>query len=77
MSMQVIKYPHCPIGIEYCRNRILKSLYEYIRKGRAETIKEAINLLENDRYNADMMKVATINAQVNTINAASNVARLL
>ena len=69
------EYPNCPVGIEYCRSDVLYDLYEYLRKGRAETIKEAINLLESDEHNAEMMRIAREtreiaqrNLEVNTIN---------
>lgn len=73
------EYPNCPIGIEYCREDVLYDLYEYLRKGRAETIKEAINLLESDEHNAEMMRIAKEtqeisrkNLEVNTINMLNN-----
>ena len=74
------EYPNCPVGIEYCRSDVLDDLYEYLRKGRAETIKEAINLLESDEHNAEMMRIAKQtqeisqkNLEVNTINMINNV----
>ena len=73
------EYPNCPVGIEYCRSDVLYDLYEYLRKGRAETIKEAINLLESDEHNAEMMRIAKEtqeisrkNLEVNTINMLNN-----
>lgn len=73
------EYPNCPVGIEYCREDVLYDLYEYLRKGRAETIKEAINLLESDEHNAEMMRIAKEtreisqkNLEVNTINMLNN-----
>lgn len=76
------EYLHCPLGIEYCRPEILQSIYEYLRKGRAETIKEAVNLLEMEEYNAQMLKtaqqtqaLAQANLQVNTMNAINNIIR--
>ena len=75
-------YPHCPIGIEYCRPEVISAIYQYIRKGRAETIKEAVNLLANDEYNFQMKQIAlntqaiaAENLRVNTINAVSNILR--
>lgn len=73
-------YPNCPVGIEYCRPSVLYDLYEYLRKGRAETIKEAINLLEADEHNAEMkqiavntQRIAQKNLEVNTVNMLNNV----
>ena len=51
-------YPHCPLGIEFCRPEIIRSLYEYIRQGRAETIKEAVNLMAADARYAQMREIA-------------------
>lgn len=74
------EYPNCPVGIEYCRQGVLYDLYEYLRKGRAETIKEAINLLEADEHNAQMkqiaidtQRIAQKNLEVNTVNMLNNV----
>ena len=73
------EYSNCPVGIEYCREDVLHDLYEYLRKGRAETIKEAINLLESDEHNAEMMRIAKETREisqktleVNTINMLNN-----
>ncbi len=52
------EYPQCPIGVEYCHPDTLAILYDYLRKGRAETIKEALNLLANDQHNAEMKQIA-------------------
>lgn len=51
-------YPNCPVGFEYCKPDILNTLYVYIKQGRAETIKEAINLLASEEHNAEMRKIA-------------------
>ena len=75
-------YPHCPIGIEYCRPEIIQSLYDYIRQGRAETIKEAVNLMAADaRYKEmrkialDTMNYAEMSATMSAINAFTNITR--
>lgn len=52
------EYPQCPIGVEYCHPDTLAILYDYLRKGRAETIKEALNLFANDQHNAEMKQIA-------------------
>lgn len=75
-------YPHCPIGIEYCSPQPLKEIYDCLRMGRAETIKEAINLLLSDKHNAEMLRVARntqavaqANLKVNTANMMNNILR--
>ena len=72
-------YPHCPLGIEFCRPEIIKSLYEYIRQGRAETIKEAVNLMAADARYAQMrefaletMKYAELSMTLSAISAIGN-----
>ncbi len=39
------QYPNCPVGPEYCFPAILDLLMDILQSGRADTIKEAINLL--------------------------------
>ena len=39
------KYENCPIGVEYTRLGDIELIYDTIRQGRADTIKEAMNLL--------------------------------
>ena len=39
------KYENCPIGVEYTRLSDIELIYDTIRQGRADTIKEAMNLL--------------------------------
>ena len=74
--------PHCPIGLEYCHPRMLYILHDYIRKGRAETIKEAVNLLATDEHNAEMMRIARntqalteANLKANTVTAVNSLFR--
>ncbi|MBO4391018.1 MAG: zinc ribbon domain-containing protein [Lachnospiraceae bacterium] len=47
-------YGYCVVGIEYSNPRILKRLYDMICAGRADTPKEAINTLIQDKHNAIM-----------------------
>lgn len=51
-------YTNCPVGPEYCKPEILDILHNYIQNGRAETIKEAINLLKTEEHNAEMKEIA-------------------
>ena len=81
------EYPNCPIGYEYFRPEMLNTIQNYIRQGRAESIKEAINLISSDQYNAEMRQIAldTKNIaqqqlnmarqtrNVNTINMVNNI----
>lgn len=88
LSKYLIEYynscPRCPIGIEYCRDEVLRKIYDYIRKGRAETIKEAINLMDTDEYNQEMRRIAIDtkdiaerNMKANQLNATVNTLRFL
>ena len=52
------EYPQCPLGVEYCHPDILNTIYNLIRQGRAETIKEALNVFISDSHNAAMMRIA-------------------
>jgi len=44
INKHYLGYNNCPLGIEYTESSILLKLYEYIRGGRAYSIKEALDL---------------------------------
>ena len=68
---QYLAYQNCPIGIEYCTPEILSCLLEIILSGRADTIKEALNIVVDDsKYRALSEKLSKI--QRNTSTAATN-----
>ena len=56
-------YGPCPIGIEYTDPKSLEAIYEVIRQGRADTPKEAINLLGHDAHFAEMERLQRETAQ--------------
>lgn len=47
-------YPNCPVGAEYSNPEILESILGVLKSGRADTIKESINLLISDAERAEM-----------------------
>ncbi len=55
------RYPNCPVGPEYCNPDILYSILSVLESGRADTIKESINLLINEmdrqQYNAYLEQI--------------------
>lgn len=77
-----VNYPNCPVGPEYANPEILEIILGVLQSGRADTIKESINLLINDSERAEMSEyldmieqnTAAINAQtrVAAVFAAAN-----
>ena len=63
-------YGYCPIGFEYTRPSTLEILYDIIRKGRASTPGDAINL-----YLADLDRAEMVNAMKETAEATKEAAR--
>ena len=64
-------YPNCPVGAEYSNPEILESILGVLKSGRADTIKESINLLISDAERSEMQ--ATMNAIENyTARASAN-----
>lgn len=53
---QYLAYQNCPIGIEYCTPEFLTCLLEIILSGRADTIKEALNLVIDDSKYQELTK---------------------
>ncbi len=47
-------YPNCPVGAEYSNPDIIESILNTIKSGRADTVKESINLLITDAERAEM-----------------------
>ena len=47
-------YPNCPVGAEYSNPDILETILGVLKSGRADTIKESINLLISDAERAEM-----------------------
>ena len=63
-------YGYCPVGFEYTRPSTLEIIYDMIRKGRATTPADAINLYLADLDRAEMVN-AMKEAAANTREAAN------
>lgn len=48
LRKEYIAYENCPLGFEYCTPEFLSVLLEIILSGRADTIKEALNLVADE-----------------------------
>lgn len=44
-------YGYCPLGYEYSKPEIIHILADYVRKGRADTTKEALEIMFKDLHN--------------------------
>lgn len=69
-------YPNCPVGPEYSNPQILQALRNTLQSGRADTIKECLNLMVADanqrameNYLADIQRSAQQSARANTASA--------
>ena len=49
-------YPNCPVGAEYSNPEVLEIILGALRSGRADTIKESINVLISDAERAEMQE---------------------
>ena len=52
------KFPNCLVGFEYTYPYVIKGLRSIIGSGRADSIKEAINIQINDEHNHEMKVLA-------------------
>lgn len=50
-------YGYAPVGFEYTRPQTLAAIYDIIRKGRASTAEDAINLYLNDQHQEKMLQL--------------------
>lgn len=50
-------YGYAPVGFEYTRPQTLAAIYDIIRKGRASTAEDAINLYLNDQHQEEMLRL--------------------
>lgn len=57
------KYGYCCIGPEYSNPNIIRNLYRLINSGRADTPKEAINVMIDDSHKTQMQLNAQLSAQ--------------
>lgn len=54
---------YCPIGVEYTDPQSLESIRSIVYAGRAETIKEALNIMIDDIHKSNMETAAFVAAQ--------------
>lgn len=66
-----LDYPDCPIGPEYSNPLVLNHLMSILQSGRADTIKESINIMVNDARLDDIDDYLA-EIQQNTIEANAN-----
>lgn len=70
-----VAYPNCPVGPEYVNPEILELILSTLISGRADTIKESINLLIAEANQAEVNAyLESIEAQTASINANTRVA---
>ena len=70
-----VSYPNCPVGPEYANPEILEIILGVLQSGRADTIKEAINLLIDDAERSEMSEyLEMIEQNTAAINAQTRVA---
>lgn len=75
LSDYYVSYPDCPVGPEYANPEILGILMDYLKSGRADTIKESINLAISDAKQNEMDEyMSAIAQQTAAINAQTKVA---
>ena len=63
LNTYFLNYGYCPVAASYSNPRILELIREPINLGRADTIKEAINVMIMDSHNSEMELQATLAAQ--------------
>lgn len=61
--MAIISNSHCLIGAEYTNPKVITQLANIFRAGRADTIKEAINVLLDDAHKSNVELQAQLSAQ--------------
>lgn len=63
LAVHYNNYGYCQLGLEFTFPRTIGQIYEVIRQGRADTIKEAMNLIVYDEHNAEMERLQRTTAQ--------------
>lgn len=77
LYVHYVNYKNCPIGPEYTNPSNLQVIYQTIVSGRADSTKEALNVLVEDAHRKKMEQLAELTAQyaqaaaVNSARAAS------
>ena len=73
LSQYCDAYGPCPLGVEYTDPAVLDILYDLLRSGRADSLKEAVNLWLDDIHKATMQ--STMNATAEAAADAAHSAR--
>ena len=63
LNTYFMNYGYCPVAASYSNPRILELIRQPINLGRADTIKEAINVMIMDSHNSEMELQAQLAAQ--------------
>ena len=63
LSAYYASYGYCPTGPSYTNPKILNKLRELVYIGRADTVKEAINIMHQDAHNSEMELQAAMTAR--------------
>ena len=70
-----LSYGYCAIGMEFTNPRIIYKLADIVRQGRADNIKEAINILFTDAHR-DRMEMLAEEMAANTAVTPANTATI-
>lgn len=62
-------YGYCAVSSAYTNPKILSAIRDMVYSGRADTIKEAINVMIQDEHYSEMELQATLNAQSSALTA--------
>ena len=63
LALYYENYGYCPTGPSYTNPKILRKLRELVYLGRADSIKEAINIMHQDAHNSEMELQASLAAR--------------
>ena len=63
LSDHYYQLSYCPVGFEYTYPPILQQLKQIVQTGRADTLKEAINVMIDDNHKSNMETAAFLTAQ--------------
>ncbi len=69
--------PGCPVGTEYANPQVLGLLLDVIQSGRADTVKESINIVMDKRRQAQVRKyLAVLGRNTADVNAAMRISSM-
>lgn len=73
--MYYCNYPNCPIGIAYTNPRIIYKIITILQSGRADTIKESLNIIIADEKNRELTaRLNNLQVTADKINASAGTA---